>query len=360
MDPREGPASGDAANDDTSNTDTSDTDGPEASELEADALGALAADADPADAGALDVVVPELLDGVRLDRAVAMLTGLTRAESSALVAAGLVAVAGRAATKGSVPLVAGQRLTATLPPPDDGEVAPDPDVALDVVLEDPDFLVIDKPAGLVVHPGAGHRTGTLVAGLLARYPELAALGALDGAGPHRPGIVHRLDRGTSGLLAVARTPLAYDALRAQLASRSMSRVYLGLVEGDVKDEAGVIDAPIGRSQRTPTKMAVRAGGRPSVTSYAVLRRSTSPPRTLLELRLETGRTHQIRVHLAAIGRPVVNDPRYGRAREPALEEGRVFLHATSLGFAHPATGEPVQIDSPLPPDLTALLEAPSA
>jgi 23S rRNA pseudouridine1911/1915/1917 synthase len=310
------------------------------------------------DPEAVDLTVPELLDGVRLDRALSMLTGLARAESAAMVQRGEVALDGRTQRKGSVPLVVGQRLTASLPAPDPGGVAPEQGVDVRVVVEDPSFLVVDKPAGLVVHPGAGHRTGTLVAGLLARYPELEALGDLDGAAAHRPGIVHRLDRGTSGLLVVARTPVAYAALRDQLAARTMSRVYLGLVEGDVVDDAGVIDAPIGRSQRTPTKMAVRSGGRPARTGYRVVRRLEAPVRTLLELRLETGRTHQIRVHLAAIGRPIVNDPRYGHRREPRLNEGRVALHAAMLGFVHPERGADVRVDSPLPDDLVEVCGGP--
>jgi len=159
---------------------------------------------------------------------------------------------------------------------------------------------------------------------------------------------------------VARTPDAYRSLTSQLAARTVERLYLGLVEGEMADDNGIVDAPIGRSQRTPTKMAVRTDGRPARTAYRVLERFHSPPRTSLELRLESGRTHQIRVHMAAIGRPVVNDPRYGRRREPALEEGRVFLHAAVLGFDHPASGERVRVTSPLPPDLTALLASISA
>ena len=300
----------------------------------------------------LDVEVPGLLAGVRVDRALSMLTGLTRSAAASLVADGAVRIDGVVVMRGAVALVAGQRLEAGLPAPID-PLAPEPDVEVDVVVEDPAFVVVEKPAGLVVHPGAGHRHGTLIAGLLARYPELALLGSLDGAAPHRPGVVQRLDRGTSGVLVVARTPEAYASLRDQLGARTVERAYLALVEGDVVDERGVIDAPIGRSTRTPTKMAVRAGGRPARTRYEVRRRMAG--RTLLELHLESGRTHQIRVHLAAIGRPVVNDPRYGRRREPALAEGRVFLHATALAFDHPTTGARVEVTSPLPGDLSALL-----
>jgi len=308
----------------------------------------------------LEVDVPELLDSVRVDRALAMLTGLTRKETADLVAAGSVEIDGAVVHKGSTPLAAGQRLVASLPDVGPEALLPDPAVDVRVVLEDPAFLVVDKPAGLVVHPGAGHVDGTLIAGLLARYPELVAIGEVEGSSPLRPGVVQRLDKGTSGILVVARTPDAYRSLTSQLAARTVERLYLGLVEGEMADDNGIVDAPIGRSQRTPTKMAVRTDGRPARTAYRVLERFHSPPRSSLELRLESGRTHQIRVHMAAIGRPVVNDPRYGRRREPALEEGRVFLHAAVLGFDHPASGERVRVTSPLPPDLTALLASISA
>src|SRR5581483_732960 len=169
---------------------------------------------------------------------------------------------------------------------------------------------------------------------------------------------HRLDKGTSGLLAVARTPGAYESLVGQLATRSMERRYLALVEGDVADPAGEIDAPIGRSARTPTKMAVAAGGKPARTRYTVLERrgSAERPTTLLELSLQSGRTHQIRVHMAAIGHPVVGDVRYGTA-DPVklLAPGRFFLHAFSLAFDHPASGTRLRFSSPLPPDLEGYL-----
>jgi 23S rRNA pseudouridine1911/1915/1917 synthase len=308
------------------------------------------------DVDALDVVVPPLLDGVRVDRAVSMLTGLTRSEAAAIVAAGEVLVDGVPATKGSLVLQEGQHLVAQLPTVGPDVLAADPTVPVDVVLEDDEFVVVHKPPGLVVHPGAGHRDGTLVAGLLARYSDLERVGAVEGSDPLRPGVVQRLDKGTSGVLVVARTELAYRSLTAQLADRSMERRYVGLVEGAMEDDRGVVDAPIGRSQRTPTKMAVRAGGRPARTAYTVTRRLESPPRSLLDLQLESGRTHQIRVHMAAIGRPVVNDPRYGRRREPRLDEGRVFLHAAVLGFDHPATGARVRVTSELPDDLAAMLD----
>jgi 23S rRNA pseudouridine1911/1915/1917 synthase len=308
------------------------------------------------DPDVLDVEVPPLLDGVRVDRAVSMLTGLTRSEASAIVASGVVLVDGVAVQKGSLALQEGQRLVASLPIVGPDVLLPDSTVEVDVVVEDDAFVVVHKPPGMVVHPGAGHRTGTLVAGLLARYPDLEGLGALEGSDPLRPGVVQRLDKGTSGVLVVARTELAYRSLSAQLAERTMERRYVGLVEGAMEDDRGVVDAPIGRSQRTPTKMAVRAGGRPARTAYTVTRRFETPPRTLLDLQLESGRTHQIRVHMAAIGRPVVNDPRYGRRREPRLAEGRVFLHAAILGFDHPVTAQRVRVTSELPTDLAAMLD----
>jgi 23S rRNA pseudouridine1911/1915/1917 synthase len=303
----------------------------------------------------LEVDVPPMLDAVRVDRAICMLTGLTRSAARALVDAGAVEVDGAVLRRASAPLVEGSRLVVELRTPVDAVLVAEPDVAIDVRYEDDDVVVVDKAPGVVVHPGAGHTTGTLVAGLLARYPELAGLGELDGADPLRPGIVQRLDKGTSGVLVVARTELAVRSLSAQLAARSVERVYVGMVDGAMADEAGVVDAPIGRSLRTPTKMAVRSGGRAARTAYAVARRFEDPARTLLDLRLESGRTHQIRVHLAAIGRPIVNDPRYGRRREHALAEGRCFLHASVLGFVHPRTGEPVRVSSALPEDLASLL-----
>lgn len=313
---------------------------------------------DTAEEEGLDVEVPALLDGVRVDRALAMLVGVSRAAATALVEEGHVSVDGRVVRRRSEPLAAGQRLVAALGAvsPADGELQPEPGVAVEVVLEDDDFLVVDKPAGLVVHPGAGHATGTLVAGLLAAYPELADLAERTGQDRLRPGIVHRLDQGTSGLLVVARTARGYESLHAQLASHAVERRYVGLVEGEV-DHEGVIDAPLGRSLRTPTKMAVRPGGRPARTAYTATKRYRDPQRTLLDLALETGRTHQIRVHLAAIGRPIVNDPRYGRRREPRLAEGRCFLHARALVFEHPASGLEVRVDAALPDDLAALLAA---
>lgn len=293
--------------------------------------------------------VPGTLDGVRVDRAVSMVTGLPRSAVAELVAEGRVWVDGRAVRSRSTPLAAGSELRVDVPEPADGLPVADPVIGVVVVHEDEDLVVVDKPAGLVVHPGAGHDHDTLVSGLLARYPELATVGD-----PMRPGIVHRLDRGTSGLLVVARTADAYRSLGAQLAARTAGRRYLALVGGHVEEDRGVVDAPIGRSDRTPTRMAVVEHGRPARTGYTVLARYDRPvPSTFLAVRLETGRTHQIRVHLAAIGHPVVGDDRYGGAPLPGLD--RLFLHAAELSLDHPRTGRRCTWRSPLPPELTALV-----
>ncbi len=308
----------------------------------------------------LRIEVPALLDGVRIDRAVALLTGVSRAAAAALVAAGRVKLGGRAVTAGSRPLAQTDILEVEpMNAPVAGVVA-EPDVELHVVYDDADVVVVDKPAGLVVHPGAGHHHHTLAGGLVARYPDLADL-VLEGVcDPERPGIVHRLDRGTSGLLVVARTPRAFRSLVAQLGVRSVERRYLALAHGIVAEDRGAIEAPIGRSARTPTRMAVSSQGKPARTRYVVLARYEAPvPSTLLALALDTGRTHQIRVHLAAVGHPVAGDDRYGSNRAaPAdleLTPGRLFLHAWRLGFDHPGTGRRARWTSPLPAELASLV-----
>ena len=299
------------------------------------------------------VEVPALLGGVRVDRGVAMVADVSRAVATELIASGRVLVDDVVISAGRDLLREGSRITVTLPEPGGDRVEPEPGVAFRLVHADADVVVIDKPAGLVVHPGAGHHGGTLVGGLLSRFPELAALVDAGLCPPDRPGIVHRLDKGTSGLMVVARTESAYASLVAQLADRSMQRLYLALVEGSVGDDRGEIDAPIGRSTRTPTKMAVSASGRAARTAYTVRqRRAGPPPTTLVELRLESGRTHQIRVHMAAIGHPVVGDARYGTP-DARLPSGRFFLHAFRLSFTHPRSGERVAFSAPLPEDLEA-------
>jgi len=310
---------------------------------------------DAFDGEVLDLAIPASLDGLRIDRVLAMLTGLSRSEASQLIDDGAVTLNDKLVAKASLSVEEGQHLVATLPPPDSGEVEPDGTVFVDVVAEDEDFAVVNKAPGQVVHPGAGQRDGTLVAGLLARYPQLRLLSDEGLCDPFRPGIVHRLDKGTSGVLVVAKTPEGYVSLTEQLAARDMERTYIGMVEGHVTEERGVVDAPIGRSTRTPTLMAVRSDGRAARTGYEVIARLEKPSTTLLRLQLDTGRTHQIRVHMATIGHPIVNDPRYGHRRDKRLHEDRFFLHSQTLSFAHPRTGERVTTVVALPEDIGSLV-----
>jgi 23S rRNA pseudouridine1911/1915/1917 synthase len=309
------------------------------------------------------VIVPAALAGERVDRAVALVTGRSRSAVAALIAAGAVRLSGRVVVSRHERVAAGARLELEIAAPGELvglEPAEPGSVPFTVVYEDRDIVVVDKPAGVVVHPGAGHRGGTLAAGLLARYPDLAQA-AQEGAGtPLRPGIVHRLDKDTSGLLVVARTPAAWRVLAAQLGSRSMGRVYETLVLGRLVADEGTVDAPIGRSLRDRTRMAVSAGGRQARTSYRVLSRFSTPVEaTYAEARLESGRTHQIRVHLAAIGHPIAGDARYGGGLTPAaravLGLERPFLHAGRLRLVHPSTGEEREWNAPLPDELAAVL-----
>ncbi len=309
--------------------------------------------------------VPGALDGERLDRALALLTGLSRREVNEQLDAAAVAVGGRIVASHSRRVRAGERVSIEQPFQSAEPTVPraDPQVEVTVVWSDEDLIVVDKPAGLVVHPGAGNLTGTLVHGLLARFPDLQNLADVEGTKSadqrQRPGIVQRLDKGTSGLLVVARTAAARAGLVAQLSHRQVEREYVALVTGVVEAEAGLIDAPLGRADRDPTRIAIRTGGRVARTRYQVERRYDRPvPATLLRCHLETGRTHQIRVHLSSIGHPVVGDDRYGRQKVPPwrpLPAGRVFLHAAALAFEHPVRGGRLAFSSPLPPDLTHVL-----
>ena len=243
-----------------------------------------------------------------------------------------------------------------LKPSDVLEIAPPGDtpqsvvahpLALDILYEDDHLLVIDKPAGVATHPGPGHGSGTLVNALLAYLPGLSGIGD-----PERPGIVHRLDKDTSGLIIVAKTPAAHRDLSAQFKGRAVAKRYLALVEGAVSPPEGVIEAPVGRHLKRRKEMAVVEGGREAVTRYETDR--TFAVHTLLRVAPQTGRTHQIRVHLAAIGHPVVGDGVYGR-RDPRL--GRHFLHATYLKFRHPSSRDEIEVSSPLPMELSGFLES---
>ncbi|HEX9039103.1 MAG TPA: RluA family pseudouridine synthase [Ktedonobacterales bacterium] len=302
------------------------------------------------------IEVTEELEGQRLDRALATLrSNLSRTRAATAIKAGEVTVNGKVA-KPSLPLELGQRLA--LAPAlgqarggASGDERPLPEaIPLRIVYEDDRLLVVDKPAGLVTHPAPGHPTGTLVNALLAHAP------GMDGESddPQRPGIVHRLDKDTSGLLVIAKDVATHAALADQMRERAMVKRYLALVEGHVEPAQGEIEAPIGRDPRRRLRMAVVSearGGRPSRTLFRTLQ--ALPGRTLLEIQLETGRTHQIRVHLAAIHHPVVGDTVYGRAQPP--RPPRQFLHAAHLEFRHPWTGEWLVFDAPLPDDLAAFL-----
>lgn len=268
------------------------------------------------------VVVTEDLAGVRPDRVLAVLAGLSRSVAQRLISDGLVFV-GAATVDRSTRLRAGDTLAYPIPAEPE-QLTPEP-VDFAVVFDEGDVLVVDKPPGLVVHPGAGHREGTLVHGLIHRYPELGALGE-----EHRWGLVHRLDRDTSGVLLVARTVASHEFLQAELKARRVGRSYLALVHGRLEAATGTIDAPIGRDRARPTRMAVVSDGRPARTHFRRLAEWADS--TLIELELETGRTHQIRVHLASIGHAVVGDLTYGRGRSVAGDPGRVWLHASEIRF----------------------------
>ncbi len=300
--------------------------------------------------------VPAALDGQRLDRIVALLGDVSRSDAAAAIAAGGVTVDGAAAPSGKVRLVEGQIVSAdpsTFPRVQLPQA--DATVKFDVIHEDDSVIVVSKPAGLVVHPGAGNMTGTLANGLLARYPEIVDVGE-----PMRPGIVHRLDAGSSGLLVVARTNEAAEYLINQFADHTCTRRYIALVWGVPEAPHGIIDAPLGRDRSDPLKMAVVAHGKYARTDYRVIGTYSEPAVvSQLECRLETGRTHQIRVHLSSINHPLVGDPVYGQ-RRPTLGVTRPFLHAAELAFNHPGTGERVTFHSPLADDLQAWLDAATA
>ena len=294
--------------------------------------------------------VPSALAGERLDRIVSLMADISRAVAAELVAGGAVTVDGRVESSGKVRLLEGQTVVVDEEQvPSQGPPEPDDRVEFRVVHVDDSVIVVDKPAGLVVHPGAGNAEGTLVNGLLALFPEIAGVGEF-----HRPGIVHRLDAGSTGLLVVARTAAAHAHLVEQFADHSATRRYVALVWGHPEAPHGIIDAPLGRSRRDPLKMAVVADGRPARTEYRVMSRHRAPADcALLECTLETGRTHQIRVHLASIGHPLIGDPWYGQ-RRPTLGLGRPFLHATRLEFDHPDGSGRAVFESPLAADLVAL------
>ena len=285
--------------------------------------------------------------GLRLDAFLAQDGALSRSQAAHLIASGHVRVDGKQAAK-SCRLAGGERVSVDIPEVRDTAVTAQ-DIPLDVVYEDGDVIVVNKPKGLVVHPAPGHPDGTLVNALLHHCGDsLSGIG-----GEKRPGIVHRIDRDTSGLIIAAKNDAAHAALSAQLSDHSLSRTYECLVSGNMRQDSGTVDAPIGRSSSDRKKMAVVAGGRRAVTHWEVVARY--PGVTHLRCRLETGRTHQIRVHMAHIGHPILGDTVYG-AKKPVPGLTGQCLHATGLRFVHPRTGETVELHCPLPEEFTRMVE----
>jgi 23S rRNA pseudouridine1911/1915/1917 synthase len=297
-------------------------------------------------ADTLTLDVPETLDGARVDKALSSLLGVSRFVARELLERGVVLDGRPARPRDRVHT--GSRIE-TPHPAVEIALQPEP-VDFDVLYEDAALIVVDKPTGVVVHPGSGTREGTLAAGLLNRYPELEGVGD-----PGRWGLIHRLDKDTSGTLIVARTEDAHRALTADLAARKVGRTYTSLVHGLFSVPTGTIDAPIGRDPSRPTRRAVIPTGKPAVTHYEVIEEFPGHEVSLLDVRLETGRTHQIRVHLAAIDHPIIGDRTYSpfntRVKSP-----RVFLHARRVRLTHPITGAVLEVESPLPPDLSGVLD----
>ena len=284
----------------------------------------------------------------RLDAFLASsLDGLTRSQATRLIESGEVAVNGRAVSK-SYKLAGGEDIAVTLPEPEPVEAVPQ-DIPLDVVYEDADVIVVNKPSGMVVHPAPGHPDGTLVNALL--YHCAGTLSGIGGA--LRPGIVHRIDRDTSGLIIAAKNDRAHLALAAQLQDHTLARTYECIVVGKLREDRGTVDAPIARHPTDRKRMAVVAGGREAVTHWEVIARY--PGYTHVRCRLETGRTHQIRVHMAYIGHPILGDTVYGAKKEVPGLTGQC-LHAVGLRFLHPRTHEVVELSCPLPEEFTRMLQ----
>ncbi len=288
-------------------------------------------------------------EGMRIDLFLAgMLEEYTRSHLQRLVKEGAVLVNGKAA-KSSSRLKEGDQVEVSLPDPKEAEIPAKP-MDLSILYEDDDVILIDKPKGMVVHPAAGHSEDTLVNGLL--YHCQGRLSGINGV--LRPGIVHRIDKDTTGVLVVCKNDAAHNSLAEQLKEHSITRRYLAIVHGVIKEDEGTVDAPIGRNEKDRLKMAVNEkNGKRAVTHYRVLERFSGY--TYIECRLETGRTHQIRVHMASIGHPLLGDTLYGPSKSPFALEGQT-LHAAVLGFHHPTTGEYMEFTAPLPPYFSHLLE----
>ena len=290
--------------------------------------------------------IPNALHGERLDRVIAIMTGLSRSAVSALIKSNQVLRNGQIAQSISEKVVEGDELEVHLEPgnSDIASLDGDSEVLFRIVYSDEDIVVIDKPVGLVVHPGAGNNQSTLANGLIHHFPEMAVVGPIN-----RPGIVHRLDKDTTGLLVCARTQEALETLTVALGEREIERVYLTIVAGRPDAPKGTIDAPIGRSRRARTRMTISEEGREARTHYELLESWANPREaSLLRCKLESGRTHQIRVHLRAINTPVLGDSIYGKPDPFGI--GRPLLHAAELSFQHPVSKKNMSFLAPMPPD----------
>ena len=289
-------------------------------------------------------------DGERVDRVIAFFSGLSRSKVSDLISKRLILRNGIPIKKGSEIVHTNDEISMpNLVNEAVDEIASDESIDFEVVFEDDSVIVVCKPSGLIVHPGSGAANGTLVNGLAAQFPDLREIGD-----PTRLGLVHRLDKGTSGLLVVARTPEALDNLKFQMQERHIHRQYFAIVAGHVESNKGVVDAPLGRDPKNPLKRAVISSGKYARTHYEIDQKYESPFKvSMLNCRLETGRTHQIRVHLAAIGHPVLGDDLYG-GRTSFNIENRLALHAQMLTFLHPKTKNLMNFESPLPAELTSM------
>lgn len=317
-------------------------------------------DAGPDDAGGEEVLVFEVTEaqaGQRLDAALASLCGESRSQVQRWIESDRVRVDGEV-TRQAARVSVGAVLEASPPPPETSEVRAE-DIPLDVLYEDDDLIVLDKPAGMVVHPAPGHPGGTLVNALLHHCRAQGSLATVGGV--ERPGIVHRLDKGTSGVMVVARNDAAHQSLARQFHDHSIERVYQAFVRALPGAEAGRIDRPIGRHPTDRKRMSVRTrSGREAITNWRAAERFPASGVCLLEIRPETGRTHQIRVHLSSAGLPIAGDPVYGRSRSGSAEGselGRPALHAAVLGFEHPGGGGRMRFEAPLPADLRGFRDA---
>jgi 23S rRNA pseudouridine1911/1915/1917 synthase len=307
-----------------------------------------------------EVVIPDDRDGVRLDRVLAeLLPEHSRSFVVKLIEDGRVSVAGRAAVKPSVRVEAGQRVAIDVPPPAPSTIESQ-EIPLTILFEDDELVVIDKPAGLVVHPAAGHRDQTLVNALLFHVRDLSGIG-----GELRPGIVHRLDKDTSGVMVIAKHDESHRRLTDAWGTDAIRKEYLAIVYGMPKATSGTIDAPIGRDPRDRVKMAIVAGARHAITDYSVAEQLKHA--SLLRCRIRTGRTHQIRVHLKSIGHPIIGDPLYSGPQWRGIPDkklqkvlasfSRQALHAARITLPHPRTGESMTFEAPMPADMQTLLAA---